>query len=379
MDASCGAGPRASAGPTSMAFNRDGSRLAFASWFSRTICVLANDSDRRSRSSPISSIRRKSSTSPGTPANRTSWRPASRTTRSGSGTSTPASRRSRSRATATTAWWSRFIPVATCWPAAAGMGCSGCGTSGRGGSSWRCPRAGFPSSISIATDVGSPLTPRSSRAGILEVAYQTECRSLVREPGTVVAGFQGDRGRPRRTPPGRDECERDHGLGLAVGHAAGALARDVRCVSRPVRSRRCAPDESSPDPAVADFVGPIRSHDRAAAIIAVVSRHGWFRGQSGRACGGPGHLRRRRACLRSRASHRLPPLPATSRYAAIAISPDGRWVVTGSHSLGTMRLWDAATGRLVHDFPELPPRAPRACSAPTAVGWPWPSIRGVGN
>jgi tetratricopeptide (TPR) repeat protein len=40
---------------------------------------------------------------------------------------------------------------------------------------------------------------------------------------------------------------------------------------------------------------------------------------------------------------------------AIAISPDGRWVVTGSHAvLDGMKLWDAQTARLVHDFPGIP-------------------------
>jgi serine/threonine protein kinase/WD40 repeat protein len=39
----------------------------------------------------------------------------------------------------------------------------------------------------------------------------------------------------------------------------------------------------------------------------------------------------------------------------IAISPDGRWVVTGSHgSADGMKLWDAQTARLVHDFPGVP-------------------------
>ncbi len=39
----------------------------------------------------------------------------------------------------------------------------------------------------------------------------------------------------------------------------------------------------------------------------------------------------------------------------IAISPEGRWVVTGSHGSNAdgMRLWDAQTGRLVHDFPSV--------------------------
>jgi serine/threonine protein kinase/WD40 repeat protein/Flp pilus assembly protein TadD len=40
---------------------------------------------------------------------------------------------------------------------------------------------------------------------------------------------------------------------------------------------------------------------------------------------------------------------------SIAISPDGRWVVTASYGVPEgMKLWDAQTGRLVHDFPGVP-------------------------
>jgi tetratricopeptide (TPR) repeat protein len=39
----------------------------------------------------------------------------------------------------------------------------------------------------------------------------------------------------------------------------------------------------------------------------------------------------------------------------ITVSPEGRWVVTGTHSGNDgMKLWDARTGRLVHDFPGVP-------------------------
>src|SRR5262249_55253254 len=38
----------------------------------------------------------------------------------------------------------------------------------------------------------------------------------------------------------------------------------------------------------------------------------------------------------------------------IAISPDGRWVLTGSHAGDGMKLWDAQTGHLVHGFPGVP-------------------------
>jgi WD40 repeat protein len=37
----------------------------------------------------------------------------------------------------------------------------------------------------------------------------------------------------------------------------------------------------------------------------------------------------------------------------IAISPDSRWVVTGSNGDDVMKLWDAQSGRLVHDFPSV--------------------------
>jgi serine/threonine protein kinase/WD40 repeat protein/Tfp pilus assembly protein PilF len=40
---------------------------------------------------------------------------------------------------------------------------------------------------------------------------------------------------------------------------------------------------------------------------------------------------------------------------SIAISPDGRWVVTGSHDgRDRMKLWKAQTGDPVHDFPDIP-------------------------
>ena len=84
MDASCGAGPAVSAAATSMAFNPDGSRLAFVSGFSGSVHVLATDSGRGARSARQSL--RRSFTWPGTRVGRISWRPASRTTRSASGT-----------------------------------------------------------------------------------------------------------------------------------------------------------------------------------------------------------------------------------------------------------------------------------------------------
>ena len=59
----------------------------------------------------------------------------------------------------------------------------------------------------------------------------------------------------------------------------------------------------------------------------------------------------------------------------IAVSPDGRWVVTGSHGVADgMKLWDAQTGRLVHDFPSVSDEVGQVWSfSPDgrwlAVGW----------
>jgi WD40 repeat protein/Tfp pilus assembly protein PilF len=59
----------------------------------------------------------------------------------------------------------------------------------------------------------------------------------------------------------------------------------------------------------------------------------------------------------------------------IAISPDSRWVVTGSHGVREgMKLWEAQTGRLVHDFPSVSDEVGRVrCFSPDgrwlAVQW----------
>ena len=38
----------------------------------------------------------------------------------------------------------------------------------------------------------------------------------------------------------------------------------------------------------------------------------------------------------------------------VAVSPDGKRVVTASHTYGTIKVWEARTGQLVHDFPVNP-------------------------
>jgi serine/threonine protein kinase/WD40 repeat protein len=42
---------------------------------------------------------------------------------------------------------------------------------------------------------------------------------------------------------------------------------------------------------------------------------------------------------------------------SIALSPDGRWAVTSSHTYSSVKVWDTRNGRLVHDFPESPRRS----------------------
>jgi WD40 repeat protein len=60
--------------------------------------------------------------------------------------------------------------------------------------------------------------------------------------------------------------------------------------------------------------------------------------------------------LEARNPHRARWLRPQRDVRYIAVSPDGRWVVTGSHAEDGLRLWDARTGRMVHDFPGLPRR-----------------------
>ena len=115
-----------------------------------------------------------------------------------------------------------------------------------------------------------------------------------------------------------------------------------------------APDEPSPDPAVAHFVRPIRSHDRAAAVITVVSRHRWFRGELGRAVvalaiydgGGlvfdPEHPTDSRRFLPHRDAR-------CDRHQSRR--PVVRHRLTHPRYAETL---GCAMGRLVHDFPELP-------------------------
>ncbi len=58
----------------------------------------------------------------------------------------------------------------------------------------------------------------------------------------------------------------------------------------------------------------------------------------------------------SAASHKV--LPHRDAR-GIAVSPDGRWVITVSHTYGTMKLWNAQTGELKRTFPEYPRHSPR--------------------
>ena len=48
----------------------------------------------------------------------------------------------------------------------------------------------------------------------------------------------------------------------------------------------------------------------------------------------------------------------------IAVSPDGKWVVTASHTYGTIKVWDARTGAPVHEFPASPPHRSEVLFSP---------------
>ena len=190
-DASCGAGAQGFG--QAICDGVQSRRLATG------IHVLAQQHDSRPgdrfrsrvRSSPISSIRRKSFISPGTPENRISWRPASRTTRSGSGTSIPASRRSRSQGDSYNGLVVAFHP--------GGDVLASRGWNGmlrlwdiRTGRQFLEMTSGWLPELKFDRD-GRRLSAHlhhRDRVAILEFAYQTECRSLVRHSAPLSSDFK---------------------------------------------------------------------------------------------------------------------------------------------------------------------------------------------
>jgi WD40 repeat protein len=193
------------------------------------------------------------------------------------------------------------------------------------------------------------------KARILEVADAAECRRLVREP------FQEDdhHGPLAIDPAGHRAVTTGSALGsawtlwdlpsgatLATLPVAAATHRVLFDASGAVLTGwpfllRWPVGEV---PGGATIIGPPRMLQFEGSRVFSISRDGrtiaWPRGAAGGLVFDAADPTRFR---------RLQPLRGCDD---IAISPDSRWVVTSSSD--GMKLWDAQTGRLIHDFPDVP-------------------------
>jgi serine/threonine protein kinase/WD40 repeat protein/tetratricopeptide (TPR) repeat protein len=192
------------------------------------------------------------------------------------------------------------------------------------------------------------------KARTLEVADAAECRTLVREPfweddrhhaldidptgrravttGSAVTLWDLPTGATLATLPVDGNTHR------VFFDASGAVL-----TSRPFLLRW--PVGEAPDGA--PRVGPPRMLQPEASLTFSISRDGrtiaWPRGPAGGLVFDTADPTRH--CY-------LGPLRSCD---GVALSPDGRWAVTNSHYIHEgLHLWDAQTGRLVHDFPDIP-------------------------
>jgi serine/threonine protein kinase/WD40 repeat protein len=343
--------------PNSVAFNRDGSRLAFSCWSSRTIGVLASDSDRGAAVTHLIN-----------PAEvfHLAWNP----------------REPNLLAAGLEDHTIRIWDVDAGQPTVTLKGDSynGLVVAFHPGGEVLASRGwnGMLRLWDIRT--GRPLLEMTSgwlpelkfdrggrrlsahqapsRVGILEVAYQTECRSLIRSAAPMSQDFRA---------VAVDRAGRHLATVGAKGVTVWDLSSGTPLADLPVTS---AVSHLHFDPAGALLTGhpltlrwPISSGP-SHATIGPPQLLQWYQGVSGFAQSRDGQT----VALAIYAGGGLvfdPERPGDSRRflphldaRSIAVSPDGRWVTTGSHTDGTLRLWDAPTGRLLHDFPELP----RPCS-----------------
>jgi eukaryotic-like serine/threonine-protein kinase len=194
----------------------------------------------------------------------------------------------------------------------------------------------------------------SGRAGILEFADQTECRSLIRHSAQLSSDF---------TAVTVDRTGRHLAAACANGFTVWDLPSGTPVALLPMTS---SAHHIQFDPAGAILASdplmlrwPISS-DPSGSTIGPPQLLQWhqttdeFSGsRDGRLVAMPvypvGGVVFDPECP-ARSQRFLPHHDARG----IVVSPDGRWVVTSSHTTGTIRLWDAVTGGFVHDFPNIP-------------------------
>jgi WD40 repeat protein len=200
---------------------------------------------------------------------------------------------------------------------------------------------------------GSRLSAHAAagQAGILEVSHQDECRSLVRERAPLSNN---------RAPLVIDRSGRHLAAGCRNGIMLWDLPSGTPLAILPVSG---AAANVQFDPAGSILTSspmtlrwPISSRPDG-TTIGPPQLLQWYGSHVGFSCSRDGRV----AAL---AIHNGGGVvfdadqAATSRRfmphrdaRSVVLSPDGRWLVTGSHSERTQRAWDTRTGRRIRDFP----------------------------
>ena len=190
--------------------------------------------------------------------------------------------------------------------------------------------------------------------GILEVAYETDCRSLVRDSGPLSSDIRA---------VAVDRTGRYLGAASTKGITIWDLPSGTPLALLP---STFGDTHIQFDPAGAILTSypltlrwPISS-DGSRTIVGPPQLLQWYQTEQGFSRSQDGRV----VALGLYNGGGLvfdPERPSVSRRflphhdaRGIAVSPDGRQVVTASHASGTVRIWDAATGRLKHDFPRTP-------------------------
>jgi serine/threonine protein kinase/WD40 repeat protein len=203
---------------------------------------------------------------------------------------------------------------------------------------------------------GSRLSAREGdgRAEILEVSYQTECRSLVRGPGP----FTSDMTALAIDPSGRNLAA-SFVNGIALWDLPTGTPLATMPVSGEVKNVRFDQAGSILTGLPMTLRWPISSRPDG-TTIGPPQLLQWYQTHDGFSCSRDGGVV-------AMAIHNGGGLvfdadqPATSRRfmpyrdtRGIALSPDGRWAVTQSHADRTLRVWDARTGLMIRDSYENP-------------------------
>jgi serine/threonine protein kinase/WD40 repeat protein len=213
--------------------------------------------------------------------------------------------------------------------------------------------SGWLPELHFARD-GSRLSAHAAggRAGILEVSYQDECRSLVREQTPLsnnAAALAVD-------PSGRHlaaACRK----GIMLWDLPSGTPLSILPVSGLVARVQFDPAGSILTSAPMTLRWPISSRPDGPTIGPPQFLQ-WYGTRDGFSCSRDGRV----VALAIYNGGGLvfdADQPANSRRFMphrdtrhIVLSPDGRWLVTASHTEATQRAWDTRTGRRIRDFPE---------------------------